>query len=198
MKTKKKQLFRRRRSCYPNDVNSNTTILSYIRTVRRLIDSLIYRKIEIGTWREKTNRYCKRTNTFCSQESYRDIYVSPFVCVSGSEWIIVFQTLSRCSHSPLSLGLKIKLGNEKILATEDEKLISRDDETGRKKGRKGIVRSTSINFSSLLGVEPHRDKINVGTAADTRLWNNRTQRVEKSGRWDDTTKSTCYSFEQTA
>ena len=56
----------------------------------------------------------------------------------------------------------------------------------RREGRKGIVRFTSINFSSLLGVEPHRDKINVGTAADTRLWNNRTQRVEKSGRWDDT------------
>lgn len=35
-------------------------------------------------------------------------------------------------------------------------------------------------------MEPHRDKINVGTAADTRLWNNRTQRVKKSGRWDDT------------
>lgn len=48
MKTKKKQLFRRRKTCYPNDVNSNTTILSYIRTVRRLIDSLIYRKIEAG------------------------------------------------------------------------------------------------------------------------------------------------------
>lgn len=136
-----KKLWRRRRSnsfVAENPVIRTTLTFEYDDSILYSNGSPTYRfanlqKNRSGTWREKTNRYCKRTNTFCSQESYRDIYVSPFVCVSGSEWIIVFQTLSRCSHSPLSLGLKIKLGNEKILATEDEKLISRDDETGRKK-----------------------------------------------------------------
>lgn len=85
MKTKKKQLFRRRKSCYPNDVNSNTTILSYIRTVRRLIDSLIYRKIEAGRderRRIETNRNIANEQILFVAKNRIAISMSPHLSVS--------------------------------------------------------------------------------------------------------------------
>lgn len=41
--------------------------------IRIILSSTTYRFINLHKNRSVTNRYCKRTNTFCSQESYRDI-----------------------------------------------------------------------------------------------------------------------------